>query len=344
MGTRILLADDSAVYRKIFLKAAEETAPHAAIKCCLDSGEVREAVEKHDFDIIILDAETNDIEVLLPYIVREIPKAWILITARPAAKVKKLCADMLAKGAADFLVKPIYDSYAENAAAIKLKLKGALKVIEARQADEDKLKKTQIKRTAVMTRTSKFKPKLVLIASSTGGPIALEKVIGKLRQDFPAPILIVQHIAQNFIEILTSNLDSKSQIKVKVAEDGENVQAGTVYMAPGGLHMKIDSDMRVYFENSPPLNGTRPAADALFISAAEALSDVKILTVILTGMGHDGLKGVIALKEHDNCLCFAQSEETCVVYGMPRAVIESGYADKVLDINEISYEIENLFF
>ena len=107
--------------------------------------------------------------------------------------------------------------------------------------------------------------------------------------------------------------------------------------------MKLDANDRILLEDSPPRNGVRPAADILFDSVAESFSGKNVLAVILTGMGNDGKKGLASLKQKRNCLCFVQSEETCVVYGMPFAAVEAGLADKIVGINELSAEMESLF-
>ena len=191
---------------------------------------------------------------------------------------------------------------------------------------------------------NRFQPGIVLFAASTGGPIALESIIPKLIRDFPVPVLVVQHMLRQFTEALANNLNQKSMLKVKVAENRETVEAGTVYIAPGGKHMKLNSKNRIYFDESPPINGVRPAADILFESIAESFTGQGVLVVILTGMGRDGEKGLARLKEKQDCICIAQSEETCVVYGMPRAAVESGYADMVLDLDKIPHEIHSLLF
>ena len=185
---------------------------------------------------------------------------------------------------------------------------------------------------------------IVLIAASIGGPVALENILPKLGKGFPAPILIVQHMPAHFSEILADTLDHKSRLKVKVAENMDNVEKGTVYIAPGGTHMKLDGKNRIYLDGSPPVNGTRPAADELFSSVADSPGITGVLAVILTGMGSDGAKGLAELKKKRACFCLAQSEKTCVVYGMPRAAAENGLADKILDLDEIPVEMESFDF
>jgi len=191
---------------------------------------------------------------------------------------------------------------------------------------------------------STFRPQIILIAVSTGGPRALETIIPALRPDISVPILIVQHMPPHFIETLAGRLNTKSGLRVKVAEDGEKISGGTVYLAPGGVHMRLNADNELYLDDSPPLNGVRPAADALFESIAEDFSGTRVLAVVLTGMGQDSLRGLLKLKDKTECYCLAQSEKTCVVYGMPRAVIEDGLADRILDLDEMAHEINRFSY
>jgi len=187
----------------------------------------------------------------------------------------------------------------------------------------------------------KFHPEIVLIASSTGGPRALEAIIPKLKKNFPAPILIVQHITSYFIDSLAARLNRISQNNVKVAQNDESITAGTIYLAPGGFHMRLDVGNKIYLDDSPAVNGVRPAADVLFESVAQSFSGQNVLTVILSGMGSDGKNGLAELKNKKDCFCLVQSENTCIVYGMPGAAVENGYADMILDLNKISCEIES---
>jgi len=170
--------------------------------------------------------------------------------------------------------------------------------------------------------------------------MALEHIFSKLSVDFPAPILVVQHMPEAFLNTLAHHLGKKSRLKVKVAEDKERVEGGTVYLAVGGQHMKLDAKNRIQLDDSPPCNGVRPAADVLFESVAESFTGSGVLSVILTGMGNDGEKGLSSLKKKQDCFCLAQSEKTCVVYGMPRAAEEAGLVDMILDLDKIPEEME----
>ncbi|MDD5676040.1 MAG: CheB methylesterase domain-containing protein, partial [Chitinivibrionales bacterium] len=181
-----------------------------------------------------------------------------------------------------------------------------------------------------------------LIGVSTGGPEALSKLIPLLRGPFNVPILCVQHMPPMFTKSLAESLAKKSKLAVSEGQDGEIIKPGAMYIAPGGRHMVVrrsEADMIIGLNDEPPENSCRPSVDVLFRSAAAAYGDRGVLAIVLTGMGSDGCSGVRALKRHP-CLCLTQTEQTCVVYGMPRAVDEAGLSDKSLSLEAIAEEME----
>lgn len=183
-------------------------------------------------------------------------------------------------------------------------------------------------------------PRAVVIGSSTGGPAALEKVFGGIREPLNVPIYIVQHIPAEFSKMLASRLDAASGMRVVEAKDGDIAEPGTAYLAPGGKHMILRKEKpHVYIKltKTEPVNSCRPAVDVLFNSAAEIYSGNQ-LAVILTGMGQDGLEGCRTLAPLGVPI-LAQDEETCVVWGMPRFVTEQGLADEVLPLDDVSGRI-----
>ena len=338
---RILVADSSATFSKMFIRAAAELDKDAVVTCVANGDDALTKIRRSDFEIIVVDAEVQDVGILLKEISREIPKAFVLFTARSSHSSDELCAEALAYGATDYLTKPIQSSYEENYNVIKQKMADMLKLLSKKKSmkAEQRVPDLTADKSGACKRS--FQPGIVLIAASTGGPLALEAIIPNLSEGFPAPILVVQHMLLQFTDSLAQNLNQKAALRVKVAENGEIAEAGTVYIAPGGTHMKLAANNMVLLDKSPPINGVRPAADTLFESVADSYWGSGVLAIILTGMGHDGVKGLALLKEKKDCFCLAQSEDTCVVYGMPRSAVESGYADKVLDLNMISHEIES---
>ena len=337
----ILVADSSAVYRKMFLTAMTEADKHKTLDFAADCEAALEKIMHRDYDIVVLDAEIPGIGLLhlLKTIRSEIPKALLVLAARPAASNSGLVEAAIASGCVTFcMTKPINDDYDHNIDAIRNTMEDVYALHWAKRAKKPTKPESAGDYTPRTTISEhRFAPEIVLIASSTGGPSALEAVLAGLSRNFPTPIKIVQHIPSYFMEPLASQLANKSTLNVKIAEEGETVAAGTVYIAPGGKHTGLDRRKRIFFNDSPPINGVRPSADALFGSVAEFFpKSAKVLAVILTGMGCDGESGLSKLKENLTCFAIAQSEKTCVVYGMPRAAIEGRLADAVLDLDKIA--------
>ncbi len=192
------------------------------------------------------------------------------------------------------------------------------------------------------TVSSFEKAEIVVMASSTGGPEILSRIFSILPGALKAPILLVQHIPATMTGYFANSLNRKSELDIFEAVHGGEILPGKVYIAPGGRHMTVskpdDRGRRTTLLNSrPPVNSVRPSADVLFESVAESYKG-RILAVVLTGMGEDGKKGVAALKSH-NCFCLSQTSETCVVYGMPRAVDEAGLSDESLDPLDITQKV-----
>ncbi|MCL2807868.1 MAG: response regulator [Coriobacteriia bacterium] len=340
----ILVADSSSVYIKMFPRAIAEADEHATVYCAASAKEALGLIAKKHFDIVIVDIDLPGVvlEELFNTIKLEIPKAYILVTSRPARDSERIFSKVEALGATECMVKPIYDSYSKNLELLKKKMQDIIQRASSDKTEQTIQKISDQKRISSSTKANRFRPELVVIAASTGGPVALESIVVQLCEDFPIPVMIVQHIPESFTESLVKNLNSKSRLKVKAAEHRELITAGTIYFAPGGTHMKLDRKNRVCLEDAPPINGVRPAADALFESIAESYEGTRVLAIILTGMGNDGRDGVAKLKERKQCYCIAQSEKSCVVYGMPRVVIESGLADEIIELKEIPAVLESL--
>lgn len=182
---------------------------------------------------------------------------------------------------------------------------------------------------------------LVAIGTSTGGPRALQQVLTGLPENFPAPVVIVQHMPPNFTHSLAVRLNTNCRIRVVEGADGMVLEAGTGYVAPGGFQMRVVKDGAVYrlrVTSEEPRGGHKPSVDTLFDSILP-LTDLKRHIVIMTGMGSDGAKGMQSLKKHGALTTIAESEETCVVYGMPRAAVELGCVDHLLPVYEIADQL-----
>ena len=188
-------------------------------------------------------------------------------------------------------------------------------------------------RRASLARPRTATRKVVVIASSTGGPKALGELIPRL----PAPLgtgsLIIQHMPAGFTASLATRLDSASKLQVIEAAGGEALDPKKLYLAPGGAHLRMAADGRVRLSDDAPMGGLRPRADLTIADAAKLFGPAMVL-VVLTGMGKDGLEGARAVKAAGGRV-LAEAESTCVVYGMPRAVAEAGLADEILPLHEL---------
>ena len=176
-------------------------------------------------------------------------------------------------------------------------------------------------------------PAVVAIGASTGGPQALQQVLKDLSPDFRLPILVTQHIASGFTSGMVRWLDSTCRLNVKVAQSGESLRGGIVYVADDDAHLTVARNRTVALKKSPPIDGHRPSATALFRSVAEVFGS-QVLAVILTGMGKDGVDGLAAVRRAGGTIV-AQDEESCAVFGMPKAAIERGIAHDVASLEAI---------
>lgn len=190
-----------------------------------------------------------------------------------------------------------------------------------------------------------MRPDIIAVASSTGGPSALRKICAGLSDQIKIPIVIVQHMPKGFTHSFAESLNVISKLKVKEAEDGDRLEGGTIYIAPGGVHMKVIEGIRsrkIRFSDGPSVNGVKPAADILFESLAEVYRGKTILSIVVTGMGKDGAIGVSKMKSLSNCYCITESKKTAVIYGMPRAVYEAGDSDEEVNLEDIATRVNKI--
>jgi two-component system chemotaxis response regulator CheB len=188
-----------------------------------------------------------------------------------------------------------------------------------------------------LARAAEGRPEVVLIGISTGGPAALARLIPQLPDGFPLPVLIVQHMPPLFTRLLAERLDALTKLTVREGAQGDPVEPGRVYVAPGDHHMRVARCSKGIFltlDQSEPLNSCRPAADALFMSAAEVYGG-KALVAVLTGMGEDGLRGARLLKAQGSGV-IVQDEASSVVWGMPGAIATAGLADETVPLDRMA--------
>jgi len=184
--------------------------------------------------------------------------------------------------------------------------------------------------------------KVVAIACSTGGPSALQSVIPFLPEQLDAPVLLVQHMPRGFTKTLADRLNELSQIRVKEAQEGDLLEKGVVYVAMGGMHMKVvcrkDGKHCIHYTEEPPREGVKPCANYMYESLAESRF-TKVICVVMTGMGADGTAGIRELKKKKEIYTLTQDEASSTVYGMPRCIVQAGLSDKEVPLKNIAQEI-----
>lgn len=334
---KVMVVDDSVFMRTIITNILESN-PDIKVIATASNGKVAlKLLEKEKPDVITLDIEMpqlNGIETL-KIIQRNYSIPVVMISSLTTAGAKETF-QALELGAVDFIGKP---SGSISRDIHKISDEIIEKVSMAAKA------KTKVKNLSISSLIDKLpkrkilkSKKIVVIGISTGGPKALKEVIPLIPGDLPVPILVVQHMPALFTSLFAQRLDNISFLKVKEAEEGELIVPGQVYVAPGDYHMCLSDDGKfISLNKEPSVWGVRPAADFTLGSAAKAYKQ-NVISVIMTGMGHDGINGVKAVKKLGG-YCIAQDEESCTVYGMPKTVIEAGLADKVVPLSSMASEI-----
>lgn len=357
----VLVADDSSIYRDVLSKAVENTGV-ADVKFLASDGQMTiDWLKKETVEFVLLDVfmpKMDGIEAL-KRIKKDYPGIEVIMITSDNLYSAELTMEALNNGAIDFIIKPPNADHQKSVDIIRAHLQKLftqlrfkkLRTIAGNKSKEIKLRGFRKENVIENNSVKIFDPSkfdnvdLILIAASTGGPSALEKIFKGFESDFNKPVLVVQHMPPKFTRSLADSLNRKCKLRVKEGCDNDLVQKGQIIIAPGGFHMLIEhegSDFRIKTQTTSYVNGVRPAADILFSSVANLLQNRNILVVILTGMGSDGKKGVLQLKQKCNCYCITQSERTCVVYGMPKSVCESDLSDEMVDIEDISRRIQEI--
>lgn len=354
----VLVVDDSAFMRKLISDFLSED-PRIEVIGTARNGEdgIKKLAELNP-DVITMDVEMPVLNGLdaLKYIMKNQPVPIVMLSSTTNEGANNTFT-AIQYGAIDFIAKP---SGAISLDLHKIKEDLVRKVISASKVSMKQLINLSTDRNLTIKHVESYSKmelekssspkiiegkskmnKLVCIGTSTGGPRALQTVLTKLPANIDAGLLIVQHMPAGFTKSLAVRLNSLCEIQVKEAEDGEIVQKGTAYIAPGGYHLKIrqmSKDLVIHLDQTEARNGHRPAVDVMFESISEVRNYIKV-AVIMTGMGSDGSNGLKTLKKNGNVKAIAESKETSIVYGMPKAAIETRLIDEIQDVDNIARSI-----
>ncbi len=362
---RVLIADDSGFFRRRILEQLQSDPMVEVVGCAENGLQAVQEVQRLRPSVVVMDIEMpvmNGIDAVRR-IMRETPTPVIVFSnlTREGARVT---LDALDAGAVDYLSKSDISNragFARTASDLchRIRAFGATGLRHRDSAASAETTPAQPASRLVVpssTTSSSYRPgtgstdvltrralardtahSLVVIGASTGGPVALQRILTQLPADFAAPILLVQHMPDTFTPTFAARMDSLCALRVREATDGDELQVGVVLLAPGGCQTVVcgrrPRALRVSVRAARPEERYRPSVDLAFASVARVVG-AQALAIVLTGMGADGCEGAQALKSA-GAEIWAQDQASCVVYGMPAAVTRAGLADRVLDLGEI---------
>lgn len=341
---KVLIVDDSAFMRRVIQNMIEANPEMDVVGTAKDGLEALKKAKELCPDVITLDIEMPVMDGLtaLENLQKQDNYAVIMVSSHTQEGASATIR-ALELGAFDFISKPdnVFNMPSE---AIKAELAEKIRHACRTKRQGRRLSKP-VGRAVPLAgegagKTGELKY-LIAIGISTGGPRALTNILPMFPADIPAAVIVVQHMPEGFTRSLANRLNEISYLSVKEAADNDLIQAGNVYIAPGSHHLTLKSDggkTRIALSDQPPLGGFRPSVDVMMRSVAD--SDIAhVIAVIMTGMGSDGTKGLIELRQKKKSYIIAQDESTSIVFGMPKAAIESGVVDDVAPLMEIPNRI-----
>ncbi|SFF95305.1 two-component system, chemotaxis family, response regulator CheB [Desulfotomaculum arcticum] len=355
---KVLVVDDSALMRRIVSRLLEMQADIKVVDTAVDGEDAIKKVKLHRPDVVTMDVEMPGLNgvATVRRLMQQCPVPVIMLSAH-TMEGTSVTMEALAAGAVDFVPKPTKAGGVEKMVAdltrkIRVARRASIGRCQAAPAPSrviDYKPKPQTAAAVVAAAAEKApyaKIDLVVVGSSTGGPAALQNLLPALPANFPCGIIVVQHIPVGFSGPMSEHLNRKCKMEVKHAEHGDRVTPGRVLVAPAGYDLylrKYGDRLSVALDkgNKPvPPGGFRPSVDVVMNSAAEVAGN-NTLAVLLTGMGRDGARGMLAIRRRGG-RTIAQDESTCVVYGMPKAAADLGAAEKILPLHQIAAEIIKL--
>lgn len=347
---KILIVDDSALMRRVLCDIITEDKRFQIEDRAADGLQALELLSRKTYDAVILDVnmpKLNGIELLKELQKRKIA-ARVIMASTDTREGAQITLDALELGAMDFVHKPDHVAGCRNDEFKNRLMQVLTAVTESRVPTftkafsiEDVKKTKKVVELVSLHAGQMSGNRIVAIASSTGGPKALQAVIPRLPGDLNAPVVIVQHMPAGFTASLAERLNSLSELSVKEAADGDVLERGKAYIAQGGKHMNIryaGGRHTIYYTDEPAREGVKPCANYMFESLAGSRYD-EVVCVVMTGMGADGTKGITYLKSKKKIHVIAQAEESCAVYGMPKSIVTAGLSNQIVTLEQIAQEV-----
>ncbi|OAB47293.1 protein-glutamate methylesterase/protein-glutamine glutaminase [Paenibacillus antarcticus] len=344
---KVLVVDDSVFMRNLISQLITVDTALEVIGTARNGEEAVSMVRRLKPDVITLDIdmpEMNGLEALTTIMEHRPTPIIMLSLMTPNGEIATIKA--LQNGAVDFISKPScsnpFDLFKVKEELIsKIKQASQIPLINLIVNNITDSKDDEGQKGNTQTGLARKFDQILVIGTSTGGPKALDTVITALPANFPYPILVVQHMPPKFTKSLADRLNRLSRVRVVEAEDNQTVLGGTVYIAPGDYHMTVvqtNGEFRIRLHQEPQVQGHRPSVDVLFNSIS-LLKSLKRHFILMTGMGSDGAKGMMAAKAAGAHTTITESKETCIVYGMPRSAVELGCVDYTVPVHLITSKI-----
>jgi two-component system chemotaxis response regulator CheB len=332
---RVLIADDSPTCRELMVAIVQEAGGLQVAGTARNGAEAVRLTHRLQPDIVMMDIHMPELDGFgaVRQIMAEAPRPIIMLTSSLRRDEQTKSFNALEAGALTILEKPTITDPAEQYESLVAHIKTLAEVKVVRRWAKPGDRPVRITPPAAQPAPSSA-IRMVAIATSTGGPSALATLLGDLPADFPAPILVVQHLTSGFGEGLVAWLNQKTALEVRLARHADAPQPGKVYVAPEEYHLTVNRQGLLALDKEPPYHGLRPSANPLFHSVAQVYG-ATALGVILTGMGNDGAAGLRAMRQA-GARTIAQDQASCVVFGMPGAAIELEAAEQVQPLNRIA--------
>jgi two-component system, chemotaxis family, protein-glutamate methylesterase/glutaminase len=335
----VLVVDDSAFMRKLVSEILSTSGEFRVVGTARNGLDALKQIHALDPEIVTLDVEMPELDGLqaLGYIMSETPRPVVMLSALDSPNGGELTIRALELGAVDFVHKP-QAAIADGPEVLATRLLDALRAATCvNLRGVPMLARPALVDHAAGRPVTGAATQAVAIAASTGGPRALAEVIPRLPAGLDAAVLVVQHMPAGFTASLASRLNAMSRFPVAEARHGERIEHGRVYVAPGGMHMRVIDVSGVpviALDQTPPIWGVRPSADPLFRSAAQRFG-ASLVGVVLTGMGRDGAEGLRVIRDRGG-YGIVQDRATSIVYGMPQAALATAGADQSLPLGAIA--------
>ena len=343
MGFKVLVVDDSSFMRQRLTEILSEDERLQVIGSAGDGREAIRMAQELDPDVITMDVEMPIMDGITAVrrIMRLAPTPILMFSVSTQAGAKATL-EALEAGAMDFMPKQLHEISGDREQAKRLLCRRVLELAPHKAKVRATPPRSPAPRAeAPLPQRSKLKGVgLIAIAASTGGPVAIQAVLGKLPADLPVPVLLVQHMPGNFTGSFAERLNQLCRIEVREAKHGDELRPGLALLAPGGMQMELrepGARRAVVIREPADREYFRPSADVTFASIARNFPG-RVLAIVLTGMGSDGRLGAAQLKAKGAAV-WAQGEASCVVYGMPKAIVDGRLADAVYELDDLAEEL-----